>query len=99
MGMTMVQKILAKATGQASVKVNDVVEPKVSLAMSHENGALVNNQFSEIYQGTGIETAAQRDLKQIRDAMSRWEEAKSELSHAKLLACVESDPMYVEMEL
>ncbi|MEK7867436.1 MAG: CAP domain-containing protein [Planctomycetota bacterium] len=51
------------------------------------------------YQGTGIETAAQRDLKQIRDAMSRWEEAKSELSHAKLLACVESDPMYVEMEL
>lgn len=55
MGMTMVQKILAKAVGQASVKVNDVVEPKVSLAMSHENGALVINQFNEIYKDTGIE--------------------------------------------
>jgi 3-isopropylmalate/(R)-2-methylmalate dehydratase large subunit len=55
MGMTMVQKILAKATGQAKVQVNDVVEPKVSLAMSHENGALVINQFNEIYQGTGID--------------------------------------------
>lgn len=55
MGMTMVQKILARAVGQASVKVNDVVEPKVSLAMSHENGALVINQFTEIYKDTGIE--------------------------------------------
>ncbi len=55
MGMTMVQKILARAVGQASVKVNDVVEPKVDLAMSHENGALVINQFSEIYKDTGIE--------------------------------------------
>jgi 3-isopropylmalate/(R)-2-methylmalate dehydratase large subunit len=51
----MVQKILARAVGQASVKVNDVVEPKVDLAMSHENGALVINQFSEIYKDTGIE--------------------------------------------
>ncbi|MCJ7434465.1 MAG: 3-isopropylmalate dehydratase large subunit, partial [Anaerolineales bacterium] len=32
-----------------------VVEPKVDLAMSHENGALVLNQFLEIYQGTGLE--------------------------------------------
>ncbi|MDQ7797545.1 MAG: 3-isopropylmalate dehydratase large subunit [Candidatus Edwardsbacteria bacterium] len=55
MGMTMVQKILARAVGQAKVQVNDVVEPKVSLAMSHENGALVINQFNEIYKDTGIE--------------------------------------------
>jgi 3-isopropylmalate/(R)-2-methylmalate dehydratase large subunit len=55
MGMTMVQKILAKAAGLPSVKVGDVVEPKVDLAMSHENGALVINQFKEIYQGTGLE--------------------------------------------
>jgi 3-isopropylmalate/(R)-2-methylmalate dehydratase large subunit len=54
MGMTMVQKILARAAGLQSVKVGDVVEPKVGLAMSHENGALVINQFNEIYQGTGI---------------------------------------------
>jgi 3-isopropylmalate/(R)-2-methylmalate dehydratase large subunit len=55
MGMTLVEKILARATGQASVKVGDVVEPRVDLAMSHENGALVLNQFQEIYQGTGLE--------------------------------------------
>jgi 3-isopropylmalate/(R)-2-methylmalate dehydratase large subunit len=52
MGQTMVQKILARATGLAEVKVGDVVEPKVDLAMSHENGALVMNQFFEIFKGT-----------------------------------------------
>ncbi|MBI2264951.1 MAG: 3-isopropylmalate dehydratase large subunit [Armatimonadetes bacterium] len=55
MGMTMVQKILARATGQPHVAVGDVVEPRVDLAMSHENGALVINQFVEIYKGTGKE--------------------------------------------
>ncbi|MCU0612049.1 MAG: 3-isopropylmalate dehydratase large subunit [Candidatus Eisenbacteria bacterium] len=55
MAMTVVQKILAKATGQPSVKVGDVVEPKVDVAMSHENGALVINQFNEVYKGTGLE--------------------------------------------
>jgi 3-isopropylmalate/(R)-2-methylmalate dehydratase large subunit len=55
MGMTMVQKILARATGQAAVKVGDVLEPNVDLAMSHENGALVINQFNEIYKDTGLE--------------------------------------------
>lgn len=51
------------------------------------------------YKGTGIESAAQRDLKAVRDTMARWEEARKELSYAKLLTCGESDPMYVEMEL
>jgi 3-isopropylmalate/(R)-2-methylmalate dehydratase large subunit len=51
----LVEKILARATGQTSVKAGDVVEPRVDLAMSHENGALVLNQFQEIYQGTGLE--------------------------------------------
>ena len=55
MGMTLVEKILSRATGQAAVKAGDVVEPRVDLAMSHENGALVINQFQEIYQGTGLE--------------------------------------------
>jgi 3-isopropylmalate/(R)-2-methylmalate dehydratase large subunit len=54
MAMTMVEKILARATGQTSVKSGDVVEPAVDLAMSHENAALVLNQFQEIYQGTGL---------------------------------------------
>src|ERR1039458_7081688 len=54
MGKTIVEKILAKATGQASVKVGDVVEPAVDVAMSHENGALVINQFLEVYKGTGL---------------------------------------------
>ncbi len=55
MGMTLVEKILARATGQSSVKVGNVLEPKVDLAMSHENAALVINQFSEIYKDIGIE--------------------------------------------
>jgi len=53
MGMTVVEKILARASGLESVKAGDVVEPKVDLAMSHENAALVINQFKEIYEGTG----------------------------------------------
>jgi 3-isopropylmalate/(R)-2-methylmalate dehydratase large subunit len=55
MGMTVVEKILARATDQPHVKAGDILEPRVDLAMSHENGALVINQFQEIYQGTGLE--------------------------------------------
>ncbi len=55
MGMTVVEKILARAAGLKSTKAGDVVEPKVDLAMSHENAALVINQFKEIYEGTGRE--------------------------------------------
>jgi len=55
MAMTMVEKILARASGQAAVKAGDVLEPKVDLAMSHENGALVINQFNEIFNDTGRE--------------------------------------------
>ena len=54
MGKTLVEKILAKASGKASVNIGDVVEPKVDLAMSHENAALVINQFLDIYKDTGL---------------------------------------------
>jgi 3-isopropylmalate/(R)-2-methylmalate dehydratase large subunit len=54
-GMTIVQKILARATGRPSVAVGDVVEPAVDLAMSHENAALVVNQFHDVFSGTGLE--------------------------------------------
>jgi 3-isopropylmalate/(R)-2-methylmalate dehydratase large subunit len=54
MGMTVAQKILARAAGLPQVAVGDVVEPAVDLAMSHENAALVLNQFREIFEGTGI---------------------------------------------
>jgi 3-isopropylmalate/(R)-2-methylmalate dehydratase large subunit len=53
MGMTVVEKILARASGLPVVAAGDVVEPKVDLAMSHENAALVINQFQEVFQGTG----------------------------------------------
>ena len=53
--MTVVEKILAKAAGMKAVSAMDVVEPRVDLAMSHENAALVMNQFKEIYQGTNRE--------------------------------------------
>jgi 3-isopropylmalate/(R)-2-methylmalate dehydratase large subunit len=55
MGMTVTEKILARACGRKSVCPGDVVEPLVDLAMSHENAALVINQFQEIYQGTALE--------------------------------------------
>jgi 3-isopropylmalate/(R)-2-methylmalate dehydratase large subunit len=55
MGMTMVEKILARASGLSSVKPGDIVEPAVDLAMSHENAALVLSQFLAIHEGTGLE--------------------------------------------
>jgi len=55
MGMTVVQQILARASGRSDVAVGDVVEPAVDLAMSHENAALVINQFREIFRDTGLE--------------------------------------------
>lgn len=54
MGMTVVERILARATGQHEVKAGDVLEPGIDLAMSHENAALVINQFNEVYKGTGL---------------------------------------------
>lgn len=55
MGMTLVQKILARASGRTSVAIGDIVEPAVDLAMSHENTALAINQFLEIYRGSGLQ--------------------------------------------
>lgn len=55
MGMTVAEKILARASGRTSVAAGDVVEPRVDLAMSHENAALVMNQFREVFEGTGLE--------------------------------------------
>ncbi len=53
--MTVAEKILARAAGLPSAAAGDVVEPKVDLAMSHENAALVINQFHEVFEGTGLE--------------------------------------------
>ncbi len=55
MPMTIAEKILARASGRESVAPGDVVEPRVDLAMSHENAALVINQFREVFDGTGLE--------------------------------------------
>lgn len=55
MGMTVVEKILARASGRAAAHAGDVLEPRVDLAMSHENAALVVNQFLEIFQETGLD--------------------------------------------
>ena len=52
--MTLAEKILARASGLPRVSAGDVVEPQVDLAMSHENAALVINQFQEIYRGTTL---------------------------------------------
>jgi 3-isopropylmalate/(R)-2-methylmalate dehydratase large subunit len=55
MGLTVVEKILLRASGKDTIKAGDIVEPSVDLAMSHENGALVMNQFFEIYKNSGKE--------------------------------------------
>ncbi len=55
MGMTVAEKILARASGRPDVRPGEVVEPRVDLAMSHENAALVINQFKAIYEETGVE--------------------------------------------
>jgi len=55
MAMTYVQKLLARACDKDSVATGDILELPVHLAMSHENAALVINQFNEIYRGTGRE--------------------------------------------
>jgi len=55
MGMTLVQKLLARVCGRDAVGVGEVLAPPVDLAMSHENAALVINQFHEIFRGTGLE--------------------------------------------
>jgi 3-isopropylmalate/(R)-2-methylmalate dehydratase large subunit len=54
MGMTIAEKILARASGRTSVAAGDVVEPRIDLAMSHENAALVINQLREVFDGTGM---------------------------------------------
>ena len=54
MGMTVVEKILAKAAGLDSVKALEVVEPRVSLAMSHENGE-VGEGGADALVGPGVE--------------------------------------------
>jgi len=55
MGMTVVEKILARASGRQEISAGEVIEPAVDLAMSHENGALVINQFLAVFAGTGLE--------------------------------------------
>ena len=53
MGMTYVQKLLARACDRPVVETGEVLELPVHLAMSHENAALVINQFNEIFRDTG----------------------------------------------
>jgi 3-isopropylmalate/(R)-2-methylmalate dehydratase large subunit len=55
MGMTYVQKLIARACGRAEVQTGEIVELPVHLAMSHENAALVINQFNEIFRDTAQE--------------------------------------------
>jgi 3-isopropylmalate/(R)-2-methylmalate dehydratase large subunit len=48
MGMTLAEKILARASGRDSVSPDQIVIAKVDLAMSHENADLVRKSFLEI---------------------------------------------------
>ena len=48
MGMTLAEKILARASGRSTVRPDEVVVAAVDLAMSHENADLVRKSFAEI---------------------------------------------------
>lgn len=48
MGMTLAEKILARASGRERVVPDEIVVAKVDLAMSHENADLVRKSFLEI---------------------------------------------------
>lgn len=48
MGMTLSEKILAKASGKESVRPGDIVDAKVDLAMSHEACTFVISAFQEM---------------------------------------------------
>ena len=48
MGMTIAEKILARASGRETVSPDEVVVADVDLAMSHENADLVRKSFREI---------------------------------------------------
>ena len=53
MGMTLAEKILARASGRDIVRPDEIVVARVDLAMSHENADLVRKSFLEI----GVSTA------------------------------------------
>ena len=46
--MTIVEKILARASGRARTVPNEIVMAKVDVAMSHENADVVIKSFREI---------------------------------------------------
>jgi 3-isopropylmalate/(R)-2-methylmalate dehydratase large subunit len=48
MGMTLAEKILARASGRETVAPDQIVTASVDLAMSHENADLVRKSFREI---------------------------------------------------
>jgi 3-isopropylmalate/(R)-2-methylmalate dehydratase large subunit len=48
MGMTLAEKILARASGREQVAPDEIVVASVDLAMSHENADLVRKSFREI---------------------------------------------------
>jgi homoaconitate hydratase family protein len=48
MGMTLAEKILARASGRERVSPDEIVVARVDLAMSHENADLVRKSFLEI---------------------------------------------------
>jgi len=47
-GQTISQKILARNSGQSTVRAGEIVQARIDLAMSHDNALLVSKRFKEI---------------------------------------------------
>ncbi|MBM3746414.1 MAG: 3-isopropylmalate dehydratase large subunit, partial [Acidobacteria bacterium] len=48
MGMTLAEKILARAAGRETVAPDQIVVAAIDLAMSHENADLVRKSFLDV---------------------------------------------------
>ncbi len=64
MGMTLCEKILAKAVGRKRLEAGEAIEPAVDIAMSHENASIVVDHFLAAGRG-GDEPARLWDASKV----------------------------------
>lgn len=83
--MTLVEKILARASGRAGVVPGEIVMARVNVAMSHENAEVVMRAFKEI----GVEKVWDRErIVILFDHRIPAESEKTALTHCRVRAFV-----------
>src|ERR1035438_3109556 len=92
MGMTLAEKILARAAGCEHVSPDQIVVARVDLAMSHENADLVRKSFLEIgvarvWDSSKIVIIFDHRIPAESEKTARSEEHTSELQSLRHLVC------------